>query len=395
MQFIHIADTHLGRAAFNKLAEDGSNLRETLIYENFLAAIERIIQEKPDALVHAGDLFDAVKPKTKAYTTVLEALEWLQEAGIPLVLIAGNHSMQKTLHTVSPLEVIARSNMIHAAYSFRYEKVEIGDTIFHLIPNMLHPEDYHTAHKEIAISKDHNNVLVTHGLATTIRDKRLSTVAEFELDSEILTDQFDYIALGHYHGQVRIAPNAWYSGSIEHLTYGEIADTKGGLLVNPARTYGVEHFSLVRSPMRDLGVIDCSPGGHNGIGYENIVEAIEEEIGLLDGMGDQMFQITLDYGDNPVRLPPAEALAKIRESVLDLKIRVKSQETAAQAIPQQQDLHAIDYVREFGKFLQHRPRSGIRISRPRLPGTACTQSTSYPCRSSGITGRSGCRRWVE
>ena len=354
MNFIHIADTHLGRAAFNKLAEDGSNLRETLIYENFLAAIERIIQEKPDALVHAGDLFDTVKPKTKAYTTVLQALEWLQEAGIPLVLIAGNHSMQKTMHTVSPFEVIARSNMIHAAYSFRYEKVEIGDTIFHLIPNMLHPADYHEAAKQVEISTGHNNVLVTHGLATTIRDKRLSTVAEFELDSEILTDKFDYIALGHYHGQMQVAPNAWYSGSIEHLTYGEIADVKGGLMVDPGR-HSVEHFSLVRSPMKDLGVIDCSSGGHNGIGYENIVEAIEEEIGLLDGVGDQMLQITLDFNDHPVRLPPAEDLTKIRDQVLDLKIRVKSQETTTQAIPQQQDLHAIDYVQEFGKFLQQRP----------------------------------------
>jgi DNA repair exonuclease SbcCD nuclease subunit len=357
MKFIHLADTHLGRAAFNKLAEDGSNLRETLIYENFLSAIESIIQERPDALVHAGDLFDTVKPKTKAYTTVLQALEWLQEAGIPLVLIAGNHSMQKTQHAVSPLEVIARSNLIHAAYSFRYEKIEIGDTVFHLIPNMLRAEDYHTAHKEIEISKDHNNVLVTHGLATTIRDKRLSTVAEFELDNEILTDQFDYIALGHYHGQMRVGPKAWYSGSIEHLTYGEIADEKGGLLVNPARTYGVEHFSLTRSPMRDLGVIVCSPRGRNGIGYENITEAIEEEIGLLDGQGDQMFQVTLDFGTESVWLPPAEDLIGIREGLLDLKIRVKSRETAAQAVPQQQDLHAIDYVREFGRFLQQRPMS--------------------------------------
>ena len=49
MKFIHIADSHLGRTAFNKLAEDGSNLRESLIYENFITGIERIIDEMPDA----------------------------------------------------------------------------------------------------------------------------------------------------------------------------------------------------------------------------------------------------------------------------------------------------------------------------------------------------------
>ncbi len=47
-------------------------------------------------------------------------------------------------------------------------------------------------------------MLVTHGLATAIKDKRLATVAEHELDSTILSDSFDYIALGHYHNQSQI-----------------------------------------------------------------------------------------------------------------------------------------------------------------------------------------------
>ena len=84
MKIIHIADTHLGLAAFDRLdPESGMNLREKLIYDNFLSAVDRIIEAKPDVLVHAGDLFDTVKPKTRAYTTVLEALERLHCAGIP------------------------------------------------------------------------------------------------------------------------------------------------------------------------------------------------------------------------------------------------------------------------------------------------------------------------
>jgi DNA repair exonuclease SbcCD nuclease subunit len=47
--------------------------------------IDEIIQQKPDALVHAGSLFDVVKPRTRAYITVLEALDRLYAAGIPLV----------------------------------------------------------------------------------------------------------------------------------------------------------------------------------------------------------------------------------------------------------------------------------------------------------------------
>jgi exonuclease SbcD len=83
MHLIHIADTHLGLAAFNRLdPESGMNLREKQVYDNFLSAIDAIIREKPDVLVHAGDLFDTIKPKSRAYTTVLEALDRLHAADI-------------------------------------------------------------------------------------------------------------------------------------------------------------------------------------------------------------------------------------------------------------------------------------------------------------------------
>jgi DNA repair exonuclease SbcCD nuclease subunit len=102
MHLIHIADTHLGLAAFKRLdPESGMNLREKQVYDNFLKVIDEIIQQKPDVLVHAGDLFDTVKPKTWAYTTVLEALDRLHAAGIPFIVIAGNHSMVKMRFTHS------------------------------------------------------------------------------------------------------------------------------------------------------------------------------------------------------------------------------------------------------------------------------------------------------
>jgi hypothetical protein len=49
-------------------------LCEKQIYDNFLAAIDHIIYEKSNVLVHAGDLFDTVKPKTRiVYATGIES----------------------------------------------------------------------------------------------------------------------------------------------------------------------------------------------------------------------------------------------------------------------------------------------------------------------------------
>ena len=347
MHLIHIADTHLGLAAFNRLdPESGMNLREKQVYNNFLSAIDVIIRQKPDVLVHAGDLFDTVKPKTRAYTTVLEALDRLHTAGIPFIVIAGNHSMVKTRYTTSPYEVLTyHPSRITAAYRFRYEKVEIGDTVFHLIPNMLRVEDYRTAFDQIELAPSgYHNVLVTHGLATAIRDKRLATVAEHELDSTILSDKFDYIALGHYHRQCQITDNAWYSGSTEYLTYGEIADTKGGLLVDPGR-HEVRHLDLPNTPMVDLGTIKCE-GVHPG----DITDEIIARIAKRSIARYAMVQVTLDgLSREHGKGIDMKALSPVREQLLDLKIRVQGKD-AESPVPLQQDVRAIDYLQEFSAF---------------------------------------------
>jgi exonuclease SbcD len=347
MKLIHIADTHLGLAAFSRLdPESGMNLREKQIYDNFLRGINDIINAKPDVLVHAGDLFDTVKPKTKAYTTVLEALEQLHAAEIPVIIIAGNHSMAKTRYTTSPYEVLTyHPSNITAAYKFRYEKVELGDTLFHLIPNMLRAEDYRTAYDEIEFSKKHHNVLVTHGLATQIKDKRLATVAEHELDSSILSENFEYIALGHYHRQCQITDNAWYSGSTEFMTYGEIQDEKGGLIVDTGK-HTVRHLELPKTPMADLGTIKCQ-----GVHPEDITEEIIARVEQKNLPQYAMAQVTLDgLSREHGKGIDTKDLAGIRENLLDLKIRVKSEEED-RPVPLQQDIRMIDYLQEFEGFI--------------------------------------------
>ncbi|OPX69398.1 MAG: DNA double-strand break repair protein Mre11 [Methanoregulaceae archaeon PtaB.Bin009] len=347
MKLIHIADTHLGLSQFNRLdPESGINVREKQIYDNFLSSVDRIISAKPDVLVHAGDLFDTVKPKTRAYTTVLEALERLHAAGIPLVVIAGNHSMVKTRYTTSPFEVLVyHPGDIFAAYNFRYEHVEIGDTMFHLIPNMLRPGDYRDAYDEVEISMNHHNVLVTHGLATQVRDKRLATVAEHELDSTILSDSFDYIALGHYHCQSQITGNAWYSGSIEFLTYGEISDSKGGLFID-LDPLSVCPFPLPMTPMIDLGTIQCDGVRPGEISGEIISRITERHI-----LPFSMVQVTLDgLSREHGKGPDMRDLVNVRERLLDLKIRTRSPEEN-RVVPLQQDVKAINYLEEFATFL--------------------------------------------
>lgn len=348
MRFVHIADTHLGLAAFNKIdPESGMNMRERLIYDNFLETIEVIIRQRPEALVHAGDLFDRVRPKTRAYTTVLEALERLGEEEIPFVVIAGNHSMPKTRYTSSPLEVLEYHQAeVHAAYRYRYESVDLGDALFHLIPNMLRAQDYAEAYHEIVLAPQRCNILVTHGLVSTLHDWRLRTVAEHELSADMLSSDFDYIALGHFHGQRQVADNAWYAGSLEYCTYGELSDVKGGLVVDTG-TGRVEHLELPHTPMMDLGTVGCE-----GLSGTEVSETIARKIERFpEGHDLAMCQLTLDgIARETVRAVDRCMLAEFKRRVLDLKVRIRMADEQANVLDEK-DLRTVDYIAEFESFV--------------------------------------------
>jgi exonuclease SbcD len=348
MKLVHIGDSHLGLSQFSRLDEDGGNLRERLVYDHFLAGIDAIARERPDALVHAGDLFHSVRPRTRAYTTALEAITRLGDAGIPLVLIAGNHDMRKSRYTTSPFEVLEyHSAPVHAAYGSGYLPVDLGDTRFHLIPNLLQPEQYRDEFDRIEPATGMRNVLVTHGLASTLHDRRLGTVMEHEIDTTMLSPAFDYIALGHFHAQAQVADNAWYCGSQEYITYAETMDMKGGLLVDLDKGT-VGHLDLPCTPLTDLGELDCSDLTSGEIGEEIAARS-------LRAAGQEepaMAIITLSGAERRVlqAMDPA-LLQQARDRFLDLKIAIRST-TQGTPLSGRRDLRGIDYGELFGEYLK-------------------------------------------
>jgi len=98
----HVSDTHLGRRP--------DDVRELLIdrkyrpleddfYRSWKLVINEILDRKDeiDVVVHSGDLFDSpyemnpYPPPEAARNEAAEAFEDLRKAGIPVVIIDGNH----------------------------------------------------------------------------------------------------------------------------------------------------------------------------------------------------------------------------------------------------------------------------------------------------------------
>ncbi|MDF2956925.1 MAG: DNA repair exonuclease SbcCD nuclease subunit [Candidatus Alkanophagales archaeon MCA70_species_1] len=89
MRFAHIADTHLGFRQYN-LEE-----REQDFYDVFAEAVEKALEERVDAFIHSGDLFDTPQPPIKALLVFKNCIRRIRDAGVRFYAVLGDHDTPK------------------------------------------------------------------------------------------------------------------------------------------------------------------------------------------------------------------------------------------------------------------------------------------------------------
>lgn len=91
--FIHAADLHLGAPfkGLRSLAPDWAEVLLQAIPEAFRKLVSTAIAEQVDFVVIAGDVFDNSHPSYADFSLFIQGLKQLDEAGIPVYLVTGNH----------------------------------------------------------------------------------------------------------------------------------------------------------------------------------------------------------------------------------------------------------------------------------------------------------------
>ncbi|MBK8444810.1 MAG: metallophosphoesterase [Sphingobacteriales bacterium] len=64
MNILHFSDTHLGYHYYDKITEEGVNAREQDFYDAFSFIIDRIVEQRPDLVLHSGDFFIVLRRAT-------------------------------------------------------------------------------------------------------------------------------------------------------------------------------------------------------------------------------------------------------------------------------------------------------------------------------------------
>lgn len=253
MQIFHFSDTHLWIWLEN-------TPRENDFYKNFEFIINKILEKKPEIVVHSWDLFHTSKPWNKAISVVVENFLKLEKAGIKVIIIAWNHDTPRLTLTTHPFEIFQSMENFYVFYEPKIKNIEISWINFVVLP---HIHDENIFKEELRktgnlLKENMSNIFISHfWISAQEYDEYTDEISGINITLEELKTlkKFDYIALGHYHKQFNIW-NICYPGSIEHTSFNQ-KNYKIGYNIFDSNTLKKESFELPSRPMIDLWEIEC------------------------------------------------------------------------------------------------------------------------------------------
>ena len=245
MKLIHLSDLHIG-----KRVNEVSMIEDQ---EYILTQILRIVdEEKADAVLIAGDVYDKSVPSAEAVTLFDDFLCRLARRQMPVLIISGNHDSPERLAFGGRL---FESSGIHISqvYDGAIRPVSLrdakGEVKFWLLPfvkpahvKRFYPDagiESYTDAIRVAIAgmeldKNERNVLLTHQFVTgaaTCESEEISVGGSDNVDASVFAD-FDYVALGHIHGPQNIGSNrVRYCGTPLKYSFSEAGHYKSVTVV--------------------------------------------------------------------------------------------------------------------------------------------------------------------
>jgi exonuclease SbcD len=261
LRFAHISDTHLGyRALFKTDPFSGRNQRAVDIERAYKTAIDDILTRDVQLVIHGGDLFHHTRPTWIALRCFVSQTRRLTEAGIPVLVIGGNHDTPRlrTSGSVFSLLELALPE-VRFVCGYEQETILLEDLNLSVLA-VPHGKLVDPVGPSAFPTPGVCNVLVTHGLVSGLQLKGgQREPGQEEIADALLAEEFDYIALGHYHQFDKVRHNAWYSGSTERMGFGDEEVMPGYALVSlgtAAAGAEVAHIPLEARPMKTLAAID-------------------------------------------------------------------------------------------------------------------------------------------
>ena len=266
MKLIHLSDLHLGKRVneFSMLEDQKYILTR---------CINIMVEERPDAVILAGDIYDKSVPSAEAVLLFDDFLVRLAKRGLQVFVISGNHDSPERIAFASRL-LDAGGVHLSPVYSGKIEPIPLQDAFgtvnFFLLPfikpahvRRFFPEEeigsytdaVRAAIGNMELNPQERNVLVTHQFVTgAVRsESEESTVGGADNVDACVFEAFDYVALGHIHGPQNIdSEKIRYCGTPLKYSFSEARHEKSVTVVELEEKGSLRVRTVPLVPRRDL-----------------------------------------------------------------------------------------------------------------------------------------------
>ena len=245
MKFIHLSDLHLGKRMNEKsLSED-----QTFILQKILAVLD---EEKPDAVLIAGDIYDKAVPSAEAVSLFDAFLVDLNARQVPVFAISGNHDSAERIAfgsrimdasgihlspiyrgSVTPISLTDEFGKVNV-YMLPFVKPATVSSFFEDKEIKSYQDAVACAIESMGVNMQERNVLITHQFVTgaSRSDSEEVSVGGTDNVDACVFESFDYVALGHLHNpQNCSSPRIRYCGSPLKYSFSEARSQKSVTVV--------------------------------------------------------------------------------------------------------------------------------------------------------------------
>ena len=266
MIIVHLSDLHLGKRVNGfSMLED-----QRYILERILAVIE---DEKPQAVVIAGDVYDKPVPPAEAVELFDDFLVKLARRKITVFVISGNHDSPERLAFAARLmdgSGVHMAPVYNAMVQPFFLEDEFGPVGFYCLPFLkpahvrrFFPEEtiesytdaLRTAVNDLRADVKTRNVLITHQFVTgaAVCDSETVSVGGTDNVDAAVFDGFDYVALGHIHGPQSVGRQTLrYCGTPLKYSFSEANHKKSVTVVELRQKGSVAVRTVPVTPLREL-----------------------------------------------------------------------------------------------------------------------------------------------
>lgn len=345
IHLLHFADAHIDMVTQGRLdPQSGLPVRVMDFLNSLDTIVDRAIENQVDLVIFAGDAYKDRSPQPTYQREWGKRIMKLSRAGIPTILLVGNHDVARATYRAHTLHEYATLDVphIHVADKIRLLTPEdLGVPVQIMAVPWVSPSGLLTREESAGLSivdvyaqienkltmaidqmieladPDLPLILTAHA---SVEGAKYGSERNVMLGHEVVLShglvrrpEIDYVALGHIHQHQElnggIHPPAVYPGSIERIDFGELRETKGFVMAQVAK--GVTTWSFEKLKTRPF--VAFEPDTPHA---ETFMEDLLRQLPLPEEVAGAVCRVSLTYPrDWEALLDEAAVLSRFEQAL--------------------------------------------------------------------------------